>query len=108
MKVKIPFKMFEKTEGELELEFSISEIYGMDKESIEEVAKEHAMKAGQYLGSFRDELQRVILGYERVPGIGILFWKLNQYRDDEILRDRLTELLKEAHTRRKNNDSEDD
>lgn len=95
MKVRIPFSMFDYMEGEIEIEFDEQFGVGMSKEELEFRARYHAERAGQFLGAFKDEFQRVLLGYERIPGIKSVFWTLEQCEKDEVLRKRLLHLLED-------------
>ena len=96
MKIKIPFKIFGKEDGELEIDFPVSAYYivAKTKEEIEKEAREDAEQVGRYLGAFRDKFQKIILGYERVPGIENVYQTLIDCDTDDILRERLLELKK--------------
>lgn len=97
MKITIPFKMFGQEGGEIVLDFPASAYYVVAKsrEEIEEEAVKDAERAGRYLGKFKDEFQRILLGYERCPGIESVFNTLKLCSKDDILRERLLELARE-------------
>jgi hypothetical protein len=99
MKIRIPFKMFGKEDGEIVIDYPASANYMVDmsKESIEARAREDAEEVGRYLGAFRDKFQKIILGYERVPGIESVYETLRLCSEDGILRERLLELARERH-----------
>lgn len=97
MKIRIPFKMFgEKEEGEIIIDYPRSAKYitGMSREEIEAEAIEDAENIGRYLGKFRDKFQKIMLGYERVPGIENVYDTLKLCSEDDILRERLLELAR--------------
>lgn len=100
MKITIPFRLFGDYEGKIELNFNPHIRMDGEREEIEEKARRDAKALSTYLGAFKDEFQRRMFGYERVPGIGILFWEVDKFRDDEVLNDRLVELLREDHAER--------
>ena len=108
MKITIPFRMFSNLYGEVELKFNPHINMNAVREDIEEKGRQDARILAQYLGSFKDEFQRVLVGYERVPGIGILFWEIKKFSEDEELNNRLMELLKEDHAERMGYDGDDD
>ena len=93
MKIRIPFKMFGE-DGELEIDFPVSAYYIVAKtrEEVEAEARKDAEQVGRYLGAFRDKFQKIILGYERVPGIENVYETLKLCSKDDILRERLLEL----------------
>jgi len=97
MEIKIPFKMFGGEKGEIVLDFPVSAYYiiAKNREEIEEEAVKEAKRVGHYLGAFKDEFQRVILGHERCPGIENVYWTLKLCAEDEILRKRIMKLKKE-------------
>ena len=93
MKIRIPFKMFgEKEEGEIELDIPVDSLWVKSQSEIRELAIKDAESVGRYLGTFRDKFQKIILGYERVPGIGNVYDTLKLCSEDDILRERLLEL----------------
>lgn len=102
MKIRIPFKMFGKEKGEIELDFPVSAYYiiAKSREEIEEEAVRDAEQAAHYLGVFKDEFQRIILGYERCPGIENVYQTLKLCSEDEILRERIMELKRVEHEKR--------
>ena len=88
--------MFGKKEGEIELDYPASTDYIITrtKEEVEKEAREDAEQVGRYLGAFRDKFQKIILGYERVPGIENVYDTLKLCSDDDIIRERLLELAR--------------
>jgi len=98
MKITIPFKMFGQEGGEIVLDFPASAYYvvAKNREEIEEEAVKDAEQAGRYLGKFKDEFQRILLGYERCPGIENVYWTLKLCAEDEILQKRIMELKRAA------------
>ena len=86
--------MFGKEEGEIILDFPVSGRYLVAKtpEEIEKEAEEDAEQAARYLGKFRDVFQRIVLGYERCPGIGNVYQTLRLCDEDQVLRERIFEL----------------
>lgn len=98
MKIKIPFKMFGQEGGEIVLDFPVSADYiiAETREEIEEEAVRDAEQIGRYLGKFKDEFQRIILGYERCPGIENVYWTLKLCAEDEFLQERIMKLKREA------------
>lgn len=102
MKIRIPFKLFGKQEGEIELDFPVSEYYNVAKnrEEIEKEAEKDAERAARYLGKFRDVFQRIILGYERVPGIENVYQTLKLCDKDQVLRERIHDLKKQEYAKR--------
>lgn len=96
MKIRIPFKMFGVKGAEIELDYPRSAKYitGISREEIEADAIEDAENIGRYLGKFRDKFQKIMLGYERVPGIENVYETLRLCSEDDILRERLLELAR--------------
>jgi hypothetical protein len=94
MKIRIPFKMFGKEGGEIELNISVDSLWVKNHDEIKELAIKDAESAGRYLGIFRDKFQKIILGYERVPGIENVYETLKLCSEDDILRERLLELAR--------------
>ena len=96
MKIRIPFKIFGKEDGELEIDFPVSAYYivAKTKKEVEKEAREDAEQVGRYLGAFRDKFQKIILGYERVPGIENVYETLKLCSEDDIIRERLLELAR--------------
>ena len=94
MKIRIPFKLFGGQVGELELDFPLntSNFWTGKADVMFKQASKDAERFARYMGIFKDVFERVILGYERVPGIEHVFQTLIDCDTDEIIRKRLLEL----------------
>jgi len=110
MKIKIPFKLFGNQEGELILEIPVNSVMlrRENQETVEKIATVDAKGVARYLGAFKDEFQRRILGYERCPGIENVFDTLRLCDEDDVLRERILELKREAREEYLSRDKSED